>query len=278
MTDQYYLIGEEVSASPSPAMLNAAFRHSGLDAEYHALSVPRTRLHDEFLSLREKGAEGLNITIPFKTDVIPLLDGLDDLSDKIRAVNTVKRSGGAYIGFNTDVYGIVRALGIHRKKSSESSLLIGAGGVARAFCGAGDRLGFGSITVAVRDPMRASGFLEDMKAAFPKLVSGICEIGSLREGGFDLVFNATPLGSEGVPPNSALRRILTPETLVFDAVYRPVQTELLAAASSTGCETINGCELLLGQALGAFEIWTGRSASPQVMEREMLTLIREWPR
>ncbi len=274
MTDRYYLIGEGVSASPSPAMLNAAFKHFGLDAEYCALSVPKARLRDEFLSLKEKNAKGLNVTTPFKTTVIPMLDALDELPAKIRAVNTIKRSGEVYTGYNTDVYGIMRSLEMHEKTESEKALLIGAGGAARAFCEAAHRLGCCSITVAVRDTRRISHFVEDMKAVFPKAHFDPCTLDSLRQGGFDLVFNASPIGIEGIPLPASVRRILTTGMLVFDAVYHPAETELLAAAVSTGCETINGYEMLLGQAVGAFEIWTGLNPPQQVMERALLQLRR----
>jgi shikimate dehydrogenase len=278
MTDRYYLIGEDVFASPSPAMFNAAFRYFELDAEYYALSVPRERLRDEFLSLKEKGTKGMNVTIPFKTALIPLLDVLDELSGKIHAVNTIKSSGGNYIGYNTDVYGITRALENHGKTTSERALLIGAGGAARAFCGAADHLGFRAMTVAVRDMGRASDFIEDMEDAFPNAQFNLCELGSLRDRDFDLVFNASPIGSKGIPLPSYVRQVLRPGMLVFDAVYNPVETELLAAAARAGCKTVKGYEMLLGQALSAFETWTGRRPPPRVMERDMLDLIRRYIR
>ncbi len=274
MTDHYYLIGEGVSSSPSPMMLNAAFKHFGLDAEYCALSVTKERLRDEFLSLKERDVKGLNVTIPFKTAVIPLLDALDKLPAKIRAVNTIKRSGEAFIGYNTDVHGITRSLEMHEKTESEKALLIGAGGAARAFCEAAHRLGCRSITVAVRDASRTSHFIEDMEVAFPRVRFDLCTLDSLREGDFDLVFNASPIGSKGIPLPASVGRILATGMLVFDAVYHPVETELLAAAVSAGCETINGYEMLLGQAAGAFELWTGLTPPQQVMERAIPDLRR----
>lgn len=278
MTGQYYLIGDGVSASPSPAMLNAAFEHLGVDAEYFALSVPRERLHDEFRSLKEKGVKGLNVTTPFKTTIIPLLDSLDELSAKIRAVNTIKRSEGAYTGYNTDVIGITRSLEMHEKTGSERALLIGAGGAARAFCEAARRLACGSITVAVRNPSRASRFIEDMDDAFPKAEFNLCTLDSIPGGDFDLVFNASLIGNEGIPLPASVRRILKPGMLVFDAVYHPIETELLAAATRTGCQTIRGYEMLLGQAAGAFEIWTGLKPPLEVMERPVLDSLRRYAR
>ncbi|MDA4128307.1 MAG: shikimate dehydrogenase [Thaumarchaeota archaeon] len=274
MTDQYYLIGERVSASPTPGMFNAAFENAGVDAEYSAVSVATEQLSAQFSSLKSKGAKGFNITIPFKTTVIPLLDGLDGTSAKIGAVNTVKEAGRAYFGYNTDVYGITRSLELHEKTEAEKALLIGAGGAARAFCEVADEIGCRSITVAVREATRAAKFIDMMTAAFPETEFELCSIDSLRGGDFDLVFNASPIGSAGIPLPDSLRRVLMGDMLVFDAVYYPAETELLAAAASKGSQTIAGYQMLLHQAVASFEIWTGQRPSEQVMERVFLDTIR----
>lgn len=277
MTDSYYLIGG-VSASPSQSMLNAAFDNVGIDAEYSVLQVPRERLSDEFVSLTERGVEGLNVTMPFKTAIIPLLDGFDEVSAKIGAVNTIKRSGEEYTGFNTDVYGIIRSLEVHGKMDVDKALLIGAGGAARAFCEAAHRLDCESITVAVRDTSRASEFMDDMERVFPDTELTLYPIDSVPRDDFDMVFNASPIGSDGVPLPESVRQALTDDAVVFDAVYRPIETELLASATSLGCLTVKGYEMLLHQGAAAFEIWTGVAAPELVMEGALLDYLRSTSR
>jgi shikimate dehydrogenase len=292
MTDQYCVIGRDVSRSPSPAMMNAAFAASGIDAVYGQVSVGEDKFAAEFSGLMNRGFRGMNVTIPFKTIVIPSLTGLDGVATRIQAVNTVKREDGeergGYFGHNTDPDGIVEPLkkkleraasGTGRGGREEgpkspldlrNALLIGAGGAARAFFEAMNRIGCVDVAVAVRDVGRASSFAQEMEKAFPRMNLTLAPMDDLRHLNHDLVFNASPMGTGGggrLP--GELKRILPGTKLVFDAVYRPRETELLVEAARNGSEVIYGEEMLLHQGMAAFKLWTGHDAPEDVMRRAL---------
>jgi shikimate dehydrogenase len=270
LVDDYYLLGENVAASLSPAMMRAAFESAGVEARYQAVSVPRGEFRERFVELRP-GAAGMNLTIPYKSDVLTLLDGLDEVSARISAVNVVKNSEGRSHGYNTDVQGITAPLGERVGASRlERALLIGAGGAARAFCEAMSQMGCGEITVTTRDPKKGRSFADEMAGIFPGIGFEVAGIDGLQGSDAGLVFNATPLGGAGVPLPEAVKRVIYGEQIVFDAVYRPMKTELLKTAEERGCRVIHGYEMLLNQGAAAFEIWTGKKAPTHVMRQALL--------
>ena len=269
MSDRYCLIGEQVSGSLSPAMMNAAFRAAGLDAAYEAVNIPKAEFKERFLQLREE-TEGLNITIPYKSTVIPFLDELDPVSSRIGAVNVVKHSGARFVGYNTDANGIVAPLRDHGRDGVRSALLIGAGGAARAFCEAMDELGCSQVTVAVRAPSKGESFIREMSKIFPRVKFGFTALSLMPRTEADLVFNATPIGSGDHEIPETLKRAIHGRSTVFDAVYRPMKTELLKTAELRGCTVIYGYEMLLNQGVLAFELWTGRKAPKEAMRRALL--------
>ncbi len=275
--ERYYLLGGDVSGSPSPAMMGSAFRSMGIEAVYSALSVERSEFRQRFLAISGESS-GMNITIPFKSDVIPLLDELDPVSKKIGAVNVTKTSGGRCVGFNTDVSGIVVPLKERiRNAHVESALLLGAGGAARAFCEAMSQVGCGRVTVAVRDIEKGRRFAEEESKVFPEIEFDAQTIDGLsvilaREAGtdFGLIFNATPMGSGDIPVAQGMKRVIYGTEIVFDAVYRPMETELLKFAEGKGCRVIHGYEMLLNQGTAAFETWTGARAPVEIMKQALL--------
>jgi len=267
--DRYYLLGGDVSSSPSPAMMNAAFKTTGIDATYTALSVGRDEFPKKFQELKQETG-GMNVTIPYKSVVIPLLDGLDPVSSRIGAVNVVKRSGSTWQGYNTDANGISASLKEHGKAIVRSALLVGAGGAARAFCEAMNQLGCASVTVVVRDPSRGETFIAEMARVFPAMKFNFTTLSSLGHVDVDLVFNATPIGSADRALPEGLKRVIYGHSIVFDAVYRPMKTDLLRTAELRGCSTIYGYEMLLNQGTMAFEIWTGRQAPKETMRMALL--------
>lgn len=269
MLERYCLLGEDVSKSLSPPMMNAAFRSMSMDAAYEAVSVRTEEFRRRFLDLKEE-TSGMNLTIPYKSDVIPLLDGLDQVSARIGAVNVVEHAGTKWLGHNTDVNGIVAPLKEHRKDSVRSALLVGAGGAARAFCEAMNQIGCGRITVAVREPSRGQDFIGAMAKVFPAMKFGFTTLSRLQQTDADLIFNATPIGSADHALPETLKRVIYGHSTVFDAVYRPMKTELLRTAELRGCSTIYGYEMLLSQGTLAFEIWTGRQAPKETMKRALL--------
>jgi shikimate dehydrogenase len=252
-------------------MMNAAFRDLGIEAKYTRVSTSETAFAGEFRRLETSGFKGMNVTIPYKSAVIRLLDGLDAVATRIQAVNTVKsEEGGRYVGHNTDPDGIVGPLRAAAATAEvRNAMLIGAGGAARAFCEAMNRMGCVDIAVAVREVERARRFVLEMEKAFPRLNLTLASMSDLRHLNHDLVFNASPMGASGEPLPRELKRVLPGSKVVFDAVYRPRETKLLAEAVRIGAEAIHGEEMLLHQGMAAFTLWTGKAAPEKVMRKAL---------
>jgi len=253
-------------------MMNAAYKALRIDAEYAGVSVSEPRFPREFRRLAASGFKGMNVTIPFKTAVIPLLDGLDAVATRIQAVNTVKaEEDGRYFGHNTDPDGIVDPLrALTESLEVRNAMLVGAGGAARAFCEAMNRMGCVDLAVAVRDVDRAREFVRGMEGAFPRMNLTLASMEDLRHLGHDLVFNASPMGAGGEPLPKEIKRVLPGTKIVFDAVYRPRETRLLAEAKRIGAATIHGEEMLLHQGMAAFRLWTGKEPPEKVMRKALV--------
>jgi len=271
MKDHYCVVGRDVARSPSPKMMNAAFRYLGIDALYTKVSVTEAGFPREFGRLMESRFRGMNITIPFKTAVIPRLSGLDAVATRIQAVNTVKMEEDArYMGHNTDPDGIVGPLlPVSAALDVRNAMLLGAGGAARAFCEAMNRIGCIDVAVAVRDVGRARRFVQDMEMAFPRMNLTLASVDDLHHLNHDLVFNASPMGTGGEPLPRELKRILPGSKVVFDAVYRPRETNLLQEAKRNGSVVIHGEDMLLHQGMAAFRLWTGKDAPEKVMRKAL---------
>ncbi len=239
MTDHYCVIGRDVSRSPSPAMMNAAFRSLRIDAEYTRVSVPESGFVRKLGRLMASRFKGMNVTIPFKTAVIPWLAGLDAVATRIQAVNTVKlEEDGRYLGHNTDPDGIAEPLReVAASLDVRNAMLIGAGGAARAFCEAMNRMGCIDVAVAVRDVERSRRFVLEMEKAFPRMNLTLASLEDLHHLNHDLVFNASPMGAGGEPLPKELKRVLPGSKVVFDAVYRPRETKL---AEGSEAERVGG--------------------------------------
>jgi shikimate dehydrogenase len=267
MPDRYVLIGENVSKSPTPRMMEAAFLELGVDAVYQSSNVKASELDSTFAELKESDLRGANVTIPHKMSIVRLLDSLDEVSSKIRAVNTIKEESGKYRGFNTDVDGIVgplRSRGISRVRRA---VVLGTGGAARAFCQAMHMLGCANLLVIYRSQERAAGFISAIRDKFPDIMIESASTDALPDWEPDLLFNASPAGVDGLPLPVELDRLLEGGSTAFDAVYFPVDTELVRLATELGCRVVYGHEMLLHQALKSFQIWTGRAPPVDAMSR-----------
>ncbi len=270
MPERYVLIGGKVSDSPTPRMMNAAFEALGLEAVYETFEVETAHLGTIFAKLRSSGVSGLNVTIPHKISIIRLLDSLDGVPERIGAVNTVKREGTDYRGYNTDVDGILEPLRSRGLSRISRAFVLGTGGASRAVCQALHELGCKELTVLSRDAEKATDFLSSMRAALPEVGLEVASIDSPPAGRPELVFNASPIGANGIPLPAQVLRLLVGRPTVFDAVYFPVETELIRQAKERHCVTIYGHEMLLFQGVKALRIWTGRRPPVHVMKKALL--------
>lgn len=273
-TELFLLIGSDLSNSPSPYMMNSAFRCLNIDANYEAVSTDESSFPDLMSVIREKEVKGFNVTMPFKSKVIQYLDQLDKVSKQIKAVNTVIRDGKEYIGHNTDVRGIVK--GIMGKDISDA-ILIGAGGTARAFIAAMNEIGCKNVYIINRSVQRAKELANEIGSKFPTMNFSILELSKIERGDrpdAQLIFNATPMGSYKATFNEVLFNLISEGITVFDAVYLPIETPLLREAKKRGCNIIYGYEMLIEQGAAAFELWTGKVAPIEQMRKVVLDFLR----
>jgi shikimate dehydrogenase len=210
--------------------------------------------------------DGFNVTIPFKSAVMPFLHSVEGVAKEYGSVNTVRSSDRS--GRTTDPTGFLRALDAAGIALGGEAAILGAGGVCRVFAGeaarAGCRITFG---VLESDIPSAQAIIDELRQYHPALSARIVKIGELS-GEFDLLVNATPVGmypkTEAMPVDAAL---LPHCKAVFDAVYNPEHTRLLTAARDAGCKTQGGMPMLVWQAAAAQEIWLGVSFAQTDIER-----------
>ena len=262
-----YLLGYPVAHSLSPAMQNAALSALGLAYEYRLMPVPPGELGRRICELRDLSVAGFNVTIPHKVAVIPLLDELDETASAVGAVNTVVNNGGRLTGYNTDSTASTRAL---REAYGDLNgcrvVVLGAGGAARAVA-SGLAPHAERISVLARDEAKAGSLAGEVSKQIGAEVrsGGLGGAGSAISSA-DILVNATPVGmspKEGMSPVEA--RALHSRLLVFDLVYNPERTRLLADAEAAGARTLGGLRMLVYQGAEAFRLWTGRDAPEALM-------------
>jgi shikimate dehydrogenase len=269
------IIGHPVRHSLSPAMQQAALRRLRLDACYRAFEIVAAQVPDVLRALAPLGFWGINVTTPFKEQVLPLLDAVDPEAFAIGAVNTVVVRGGRLIGHNTDAEGFRVALETGGRTALRGApvLVVGAGGAARAVAFACLARRCGSLTIANRTPERARRLCDSLRASFPG-----ADIGHVAAGGRSfartvaasgIVVNTTPPGARSADPLPVPAAGLRRGQTVMDIVYRPRRTPLLAAAAAAGARTVDGLQMLLHQGALAFSLWTGREAPVAAMRRAL---------
>lgn len=279
------VLGDPVRHSLSPAMHNAALRALGLDWVYLALPVPGAELAGALRALEALDCRGLNVTLPHKRSAAALAAELCPLARRLGAVNTlVRRPEGGWLGTNTDVEGFLAPLR-ERPWRGRRALVLGGGGSALAVLAGLEMLGFGAVQVAGRDPQRLGALVASCRPWLPQLQpiawGGEAEIGAetLEEAlaGADLVVNTTPVGMASphdpgaagrCPLGPAALEQLRPEASVYDLIYTPRPTALLAAASRRGCQVFDGLEMLVRQGAAALALWSGHDQVPVAVMRQ----------
>lgn len=275
---QVGLIGYPVAHSRSPQMHNAAFREIGFDAEYTLWETPPGTLEERVASLRAPGILGANVTIPYKEDVVPLLDECYVLAGRIGAVNTIVNHNGKLIGYNTDAPGMLRALaefpGFSFDSRGKETVILGTGGAARAAAVALAEDWAQSVTILGRDEARIGALLHHLRLwEVETQISGALfnsTEANIRLQKADLVVNATSVGLKSSDTDVLIDVNLLPvDALVMDMVFSAGLTPLLQAARARGCFVMHGLSMLLYQGTLAFELWTGRDAPVEVMRHAL---------
>jgi shikimate dehydrogenase len=263
------VLGSPVAHSASPAMHNAAFQALNLNWCYVAFEVDPANLRAAIEGARALNIAGFNLTVPHKLLAVDMMDKLDESARLFGAVNTVKfdRINGKIqvTGYNTDADGMATALreDLSMKLRGAKVLLLGVGGAGRtaALKLASERVA--ELYLVNRTVAKAEQIAREIKGRFPSVTLAT----GYPAGKIDLVLNATSLGLKSSDPSplDETRFDLKRARAVYDMIYRPPQTRLLAAAKKAGCKTANGLGMLLHQGAKAFKIWTGKSAPIDVM-------------
>ena len=253
----YTLIGEKLGHSLSPQIHERLFALRGREADYDLTEIPRSETAAEFPKLRETG--GFNITIPYKTEIVPYLDGLDRTAKLYGAVNCVQVRDGVLTGYNTDCDGFLLSVRELGAKLSGSVLLVGCGGVGRMIAIAAALEG-ADLTIQVIEPdiPLAEKTAAEIRTHRPEAHVTIITAEQPHAGHYDLLVNATPVGM--FPKTDACpvaEELIERSDAVFDVIYNPLETQLLKKARAHGKPCENGLAMLVWQAVSAHRIWDG---------------------
>ena len=273
------IIGDPIGHTMSPLMHNAAFEKMGVDYLYVPFRVKKEELGKAIEGMRALNIRGLNVTTPHKVAIIPFLDKLDRLAERIGAVNTIVNDDGVLTGYNTDATGFLQALlegGI--EPAEKKVVILGAGGASRAI----------SFTIAERGAHLvilnrlleldwAEELAGQISQAFKKEVKALElneeNLVAMLEG-TDVLINATSVGMyPSIDETPVTANLLSPDLVVFDIVYNPVKTRLLKEAEAAGAKTISGLDMFIWQGALAFEKWTGLKAPVELMREEVFKVL-----
>jgi shikimate dehydrogenase len=285
VTQYAEVIGDPIAQSKSPVIHGYWIEKLGLDIEYRACHVTAERL-ERYLAERREDSDwrGCNVTMPHKQAIVPWLDRLEIGAELVGAVNTViRRRNGMLTGSNTDGAGFLEPL---RRDLAKTHLfrmarVLGTGGAARAIVAVLAEQGF-VVVLAGRDPAKARALLDTIDPEGEHHAVDLAHFADLtdfpfddRQGCFDLIVNASPLGMAGQPPLEFDFSHAPPGSVVYDIVTHPLDTEFLRATRAAGFRTIDGLSMLIGQAAVAFEKFFGVAPPRDDGDAELRRLITQ---
>lgn len=235
----YGLIGRNIAYSFSPKYFTAKFERENIPAEYKLFDLAEI---SEVENLLKSGISGLNVTIPYKQEVIPFLDEITGAAKEINAVNTIQLKNGKCIGHNTDVIGFRDSIAPLLKEHHRKALILGTGGASKAV-----KYVFSELGIAFKVVSRSLGDF-----TYDELTPEIVEA-------YQIIVNCTPLGTS---PNvdkcpDLPYDAITSQHLAYDLIYNPSETKFLQQAKAQGATIKNGLEMLEKQAEAAWDIWNG---------------------
>lgn len=261
------VIGDPIDHSKSPLIHNFWLDALNIEAEYKKTHVTPQELAAYFLMRRaDPDWLGCNVTIPHKIAVMDYVDDPGGVQERIGAINTIaSETGGPLIGTNTDAGGFLQPL-LRDKWKGQSAVIVGAGGAARAILFALTSLGVPDITILARDLGKGQALLD--RAGVKGRAIGLGDALPAA----DLLVNATSLGMVGQPALALDLAPLAAGATVYDIVYAPLETDLLKAARARNLKTLDGLEMLIGQAALAFDIFFDAQA-PRELDAELRALL-----
>ena len=289
------VIGDPIEHTFSPAMHNAGLNELGLNYIYLPFHVKEDMLGECIQGAKAMGIKGLNVTIPHKSNVIKHLDDIDSVASMIGAVNTIQfiydednessnQDNGINVrtkGFNTDGYGCVRAIEEKTSIKDKKVSITGAGGAARAVAFQIANSGIDELSILNRNLSKAQSLANDLKTNLESIGIDISinayDLEELKRelSDSDIFIDTTPIGMypnvDDKPVASA--DMLHEDLLVNDIVYTPMKTSLIREAELANAEVVYGYKMLLYQGIRSFEIWLGREAPVDVMEKALLDVL-----
>ena len=263
------VIGYPIRHSLSPVMHKAAMEEAGIEGVYLAFEVEPSNLKEAVIGAGALGFTGLNVTIPFKEEVINFVTP-KGYAAVLRAVNTIDLR--EMVGYNTDVYGVVASLSRYDLRN-HFALVVGAGGAGKAVALALMELGC-VVILTNRTESRGVEAVELLRRYGKCIFHPYNRVLELK-GKLDVIVNATPLGMKGFEQRLPIPEdMLQPGMIVFDTVYNPPETPLIRAARKAGCEVVGGVDMLVHQGAKAFEIWTGVKPDTGVMRKAVIEALK----
>jgi shikimate dehydrogenase len=280
VTRRVALLGKPLRRRHSQVMHDAAFDAAGIDARYVLMELEADEVPGVVAEARGPDWLGLGVTAPYKPLVASLCDEVERDAREIGAVNNVVRTAdGRLVGINTDAPGFLAGaeLAMGFPLRGAKVVVAGAGGVARAVVHACLGAGVARVTVGARDPARARELVDGARSGLLQRVDALAlddERFADRLGEADLAVNATTVGMVDAGTAFDVAAVADWGT-VFDCVYVPAETPLLAAARARGLKAANGSEMLIAQAALAFERWTGLGGMDGVMREAVAPLLAD---
>lgn len=259
----YGILAHPVEHSLSPTIHNAGFQSLGIDSEYVKFDVKPEGLKDFMQRVRDEKIAGLSVSMPHKMEIMQYLDHIEPAAKDMEAVNGVFWKDGKLCGTNTDYYGAIRALKEAVDLDGKKIVIFGAGGAAHAVAyGLKDK----NVKLTVLDQtMQQSQAL----ACHYKAEYGISASHSVEK--YDIIINTTPLGMYPNVDTSILEaKDLSPNQVIYDIVYNPLNTKLIQEAKKAGCKTVTGEKMFLYQGIKQFEIWTEEKAPIEIMHKALM--------
>jgi shikimate dehydrogenase len=258
------VLGGNLGHSKSPQIQNAGIKYLGLDASYEKFEIDPDDFSKDIAKLLSE-LDGINVTIPYKEDIVNYLNKADELVNRIGASNTLIVKKGYIEGTNTDYFGFMESLKGFDLKSKKVAVL-GAGGASRAVLVALDDIGVDQINIYVRNIAKAK------ETRFPRIKKANREILLFNHesdfSGIDLVINCTPVGQGRLVDSSPLEKehlaSLKDSSIVYDLVYE--KTELLKQAEAKGLKTIDGSEMLILQAAKSLSLWSEEKLTDELID------------
>ena len=257
MKKLFGVLGNPIEHSMSPLIHNDAFEKHSINGVYLPFCVEDNELQQAVEGLKALGAGGFNVTVPFKSRILPYIDVLDDFANEVGAVNTVVIKDGQLYGYNTDGPGFVKGLlTLTKRVEDKNVLIIGAGGAARGIYFALAKSGVAKLDLANRTVSSAEQIVADYHGSIRSNAISLVEA-ERSLGQYDIIIQTTSVGLADDNASPLSLKELNQHAIVCDIIYNPLQTRILKEAKERGNQVQNGVDMFVYQGALAFELWTG---------------------